>query len=51
MYDPLHTPSWDDDKSRDHYEGKRYNCDYCGITLEDHESYMRGGKVYCGCCK
>jgi hypothetical protein len=51
MYETYHTPSWDWEKAKDHYPGKRYECSFCGCGLEDHEAYMRDGKVYCGCCK
>lgn len=51
MYEPMYTPSWDYLKAVDHYEGKKYECDYCGVKLEDWESFMKGGKIYCGCCK
>jgi hypothetical protein len=51
MYETYHTPSWDWEKAKDHYPGKRYECTFCGCGLEDHEAYMRDDKVYCGCCK
>jgi hypothetical protein len=51
MYDTYCSPSWDMEKAKDHYSGKTYECSFCGCGLEDHEAYMAGGKVYCGCCK
>jgi hypothetical protein len=51
FYEPYHTPSWDTEKSVDHYEGKKYNCDYCGTELNDHEVFLVSGKSMCGCCK
>lgn len=42
------TVSWETEmipKRRPYYE-----CDYCGVELEDHETFTKEGKVYCGCC-
>jgi late competence protein required for DNA uptake (superfamily II DNA/RNA helicase) len=50
-YETYHTPSWDWEKSTSHYEGKRYECEYCGTSLDDHEVFLVSGKPYCGCCK
>lgn len=41
-------PSWDME-----YATKQkglYECDYCGKELENHETHIREGKTYCGCC-
>jgi hypothetical protein len=51
MFETYCSPSWDMEKAKDHYPGKRYECSFCGCGLEDHEAYMSSGKVYCGCCK
>ena len=51
MYEPYHTPSWSMETAVSHYEGKRYQCEYCGCGLEDHEVFLVSGKPYCGCCK
>lgn len=51
MYETYHTPSWDWEKSVDHYGGKTYYCEHCGTTLQDHEVFLVSGKPYCGCCK
>jgi hypothetical protein len=51
MYETWQTPSFDWAKSVDHYEGKMYNCNYCGCSLENHEVFLCNGKEYCGCCK
>lgn len=43
-----HTPSWSDEfltRTKGIYE-----CEYCGVRLEDHEAHVREGKVFCGCC-
>lgn len=45
------TPSWDMEKCVDHYEGKIYECDFCGCKLENHEVFLVEGKARCGCCK
>lgn len=45
-----HTPSWDMEFAVDHYEGKKYSCNYCGVSMENHETHIREGKTYCGCC-
>lgn len=45
------TPSWDMEKAVDHYEGKKYLCEVCGVWLEDHETFLVEGKARCGCCK
>jgi hypothetical protein len=50
-YETYHTPSWDIEKAKDHHEGKTYNCDFCGVSLEDWEVYLVNGKAFCGCCK
>jgi hypothetical protein len=50
-YETYHTPSWDWQMAVDHYEGKRYQCEYCGCGLDNHEVFLVGGKPYCGCCK
>jgi hypothetical protein len=51
MYETWQTPSWNMEKAVDHYEGKMYNCNYCGCSLENHEVFLCNGKEYCGCCK
>lgn len=51
MYESWHTPSWDMEKSLDHYEGKKYKCEICGCMLGNHEVFLTGGKERCGCCK
>lgn len=51
-YETWHTPSWDIEKVRDHYPGKTYICENCGVELYNHEVFLRSnGKPYCGCCK
>jgi hypothetical protein len=50
-YETYHTPSWDWQMAVDHYEGKRYECGYCGVGLDNHEVFLVGGKPFCGCCK
>jgi hypothetical protein len=50
-YETYHSPSWDWQMSVDHYEGKRYECGYCGVGLDNHEVFLVGGKPFCGCCK
>lgn len=50
-YETCHTPSFDWEKSVSHYDGKTYNCEFCGCALENHEVFLVGGKPYCGCCK
>jgi hypothetical protein len=50
-YETYHTPSWDWAMSVDHHEGKKYMCNYCGVMLEDHETFLVSGKPFCGCCK
>lgn len=50
-YETRHVPSWDWALSVDHYEGKKYTCNYCGCQLENHEVFLVDGKPFCGCCK
>lgn len=51
MYETYHCPSWDYEKSMDHKPGKTYECNYCGVELYNNETFLVGGKAYCGCCK
>lgn len=51
MYETYHTPSWDLEKAKDHYESKTYECESCGCRLENHEVFLVSGKSRCGCCK
>jgi hypothetical protein len=50
-YETYHTPSWDLEKAKDHFDSKTYSCDFCGVSLEDHEVFLKGGKSFCGFCK
>lgn len=51
MYENYHTPSWEMETAVKHTWGKTYECEYCGVTLSDHEVFLVSGKSYCGCCK
>ena len=49
MYETYHTPSWSFE-----YIGRqksKYECEHCGVELNDHEVFLVSGKPYCGCCK
>ena len=49
MYETYTSPSWETE-----YIGRtkgKYECEYCGVELENHEVFLVGGKPYCGCCK
>jgi hypothetical protein len=48
-YETYHTPSWDYEKSASMKSS--YECEYCGVELENHEVFLVSGKPYCGCCK
>jgi hypothetical protein len=49
MYETYSTPSWETEwipKIKSKYE-----CEYCGCGLDNHEVFLVGGKPFCGCCK
>jgi formylmethanofuran dehydrogenase subunit E len=49
MYETYTTPSYEFD-----WIGRQkssYECEQCGVELQDHEVFLVGGKPYCGCCK
>jgi hypothetical protein len=48
-YETYFTPSFDMEWATK--QKSSYECEHCGIQLEDHETFLRGGKTYCGCCK
>jgi hypothetical protein len=49
-YKEGHSASWDDSAGREHFEGKMYSCKDCGQGLNDNETYVVSGGVYCGSC-
>lgn len=49
MYETYTTPSWEMEWAMK--QKSRYECEHCGVKLEDHEVFLRGGKTFCGCCK
>lgn len=49
MYETYTTPSYETEWIPKIKE--RYECEYCGVSLLDHEVFLVGGKPYCGCCK
>ena len=48
-YETYHAPSWDYEKCTNMKSS--YECEYCGVELENHEVFLVSGKPYCGCCK